>query len=369
MSRMYGNGDPMGMGGDIRYDINKDPAMDSYLGSKYEIYQDTGRIDVGRWSLEMDNMGEIMKDIDKADPLYVATIIKGGKKGLLVAYKYGEKIVNGFVVHAALGEAEVEAAMSGRIMDREKMKVELENVRIVGPVVEAITPDIVKKFIREKIEDMTPSEKLADGVIGDAIVIIPIIKGATGVIKQAGEWVAVGKDIAGGAKKLFTKPDTPHHKTYTDTGGHKVDGDSHLGLVKKFTLTDKIKSDITAALQKGNSAEISAALKKAEWDVPQSVFDKLPAELKIKKLAKEGIGVRMQDVSGDKFNVRIMKGKPDAEWPSQRQDYVKITSNGKVLDFNGNEISSKQYKSPSDQPEAHIPLNKWLKWKEWDKND
>ena len=235
MSRMYGNGDPMGMGGDIRYDINKDPAMDSYLGSKYEIYQDTGRIDVGRWSLEMDNMGEIMKDIDKADPLYVATIIKGGKKGLLVAYKYGEKIVNGFVVHAALGEAEVEAAMSGRIMDREKMKVELENVRIVGPVVEAITPDIVKKFIREKIEDMTPSEKLAYGVVGDAIVVIPIIKGATGVIKQAGEWVVLGKDIAGGAKKVFTKPDTPHHKTYTDAGGNNVDGD-----IKALSKQEKI---------------------------------------------------------------------------------------------------------------------------------
>jgi hypothetical protein len=345
--------------------------VDSYLRTKYEIYQDTGRIDVGRWSLEMDNMGEIMKDIDKADPLYVATIIKGGKKGLLVAYKYGEKIVNGIVVHAALGEAEVEAARSGRIMDREKMKVELENVRIVGPVVEAITPDIVKKFIREKIEDMTPSEKLAYGVVGDAIVIIPIIKGATGVIKQAGEWVVVGKDIAGGAKKLFTKPDTPHHKTYTDTGGHKVDGDSHLGLVKKFTLTDKIKSDITAALQKGNSAEISAALKKAEWDVPQSVFDKLAAELKIKKLADtdDNIGIRFQDNMNAKYNVRIMKGKPDAEWPSQRQDYVKITSNGRVLGKDGLEIKSGKdgVKYPKNNPDAHISLNEYKNWNEWDK--
>jgi hypothetical protein len=60
MNKMYGNGDPMGMGGDLRYDINQDPEVDSYLRTKYEIYQDTGRIDVGRWSLEMDNMGEIM---------------------------------------------------------------------------------------------------------------------------------------------------------------------------------------------------------------------------------------------------------------------------------------------------------------------
>jgi hypothetical protein len=237
-------------------------------------------------------------------------------------------------------------------------------------VVEAITPDIVKKFIREKIEDMTPNEKLAYGVIGDAIVIIPIIKGATGVIKQAGEWVAVGKDIAGGAKKLFTKPDTPHHKTYTDTGGHKVDGDSHLGLVKKFTLTDKIKSDITAALQKGNSAEISAALKKAEWDVPQSVFDKLPAELKIKKLADtdDNIGIRFQDNMNAKYNVRIMKGKPDAKWQSQRQDYVKITSNYDVLGRSGNVIKGNdEFPKPTYNPEAHIPLEEYKQWKEWNK--
>jgi len=90
-------------------------------------------------------------------------------------------------------------------------------------------------------------------------------------------------------------------------------------------------------LQKGNSAEISAALKKVEWDVPQSVFDKLPAELKIKKFAgtDDNIGIRFQDNMNAKYNVRIMKGKPDAEWPLQRQDYVKITSNGRVLDSSG----------------------------------
>ena len=91
-----------------------------------------------------------------------------------------------------------------------------------------------------KIATTYPSEKLAYGVVGDAIVIISIIKGATGVIKQSGEWVVVGKDIAiGGVKKVFTKPDTPHHKTYIDTGGHNVDGDSHLGgSANEFTNTN-----------------------------------------------------------------------------------------------------------------------------------
>jgi len=59
-----------------------------------------------------------------------------------------------------------------------------------------------------KLATIYPNEKMAYGVVGDAIVVIPIIKGATGVIKQAREWVVVGKDIAGGVKKVFTKPDT-----------------------------------------------------------------------------------------------------------------------------------------------------------------
>jgi hypothetical protein len=126
------------------------------------------------------------------------------------------------------------------------MKVELENVRIVGPVVEAITPDIVKKFIREKIEDMTPSEKLAYGVVGDAIVVIPIIKGATGVIKQAGEWVVVGKDIAGGAKGALTGTKEIGGKLKDTAKGALGKGDEFHSKTKveKVDVASVVKSDI-----------------------------------------------------------------------------------------------------------------------------
>lgn len=59
-----------------------------------------------------------------------------------------------------------------------------------------------------------------------------------------------------------------------------------------------------------------------------------------------------------------MKGKPDAK-SSQQQDYVKITSNGKVLDWDGLVIDQNRHPSPLLAEEAHIPLNDWLKWREW----
>ena len=94
-------------------------------------------------------------------------------------------------------------------------------------------------------------------------------------------------------------------------------------------------------------------------------------ELKIKKLADtdDNIGIRFQDNMNAKYNVRIMKGKPDAKWQSQRQDYVKITSNGRVLGKDGLEIKSGKdgVKYPKSHPDAHISLNEYKNWNEWDK--
>jgi hypothetical protein len=138
----------------------------------------------------------------------------------------------------------------------------------------------------------------------------------------------------------------------------------------KFILTDEIKHDIVSVLQRGSGVEISAALKKVDWDVPPSVFDKLPADLKIKDVAKSDntIGIRFRDSVKAEHNVRIMKGNPDARHPSQRQDYVKITSNGRVLGRDGNVIDSKAGSSKAaHNPEAHIPLSEYQNWKEWNK--
>ena len=145
-----------------------------------------------------------------------------------------------------------------------------------------------------KIATTYPSEKLAYGVVGDAIVIISIIKGATGVIKQSGEWVVVGKDIAiGGVKKVFTKPDTPHHKTYIDTGGHKykvgddaalskleiIDDISHLPKLRQEYIKEVrgLKKVVDNLYEQGKSAEeVARAVSQMRTDIGIQYKDMTP---------------------------------------------------------------------------------------------
>ena len=48
--------------------------------------------------------------------------------------------------------------------------------------------------------------------------------------------------------------------------------------------------------------------------------------------------------------IRVMKARPDSQWPSQHVDYVKIMRDGHYRDINGNVVLS-------NSAEAHIPLS------------
>lgn len=52
-------------------------------------------------------------------------------------------------------------------------------------------------------------------------------------------------------------------------------------------------------------------------------------------------------------SVRVMPGRPHAEWPSQRNPYVIRLKNGKHLDKFGNEVAL-------ETAEAHIPLEEFV---------
>ena len=64
-----------------------------------------------------------------------------------------------------------------------------------------------------------------------------------------------------------------------------------------------------------------------------------------------------------------MRGNPEARWPCERVDYVKVTRNGRVLDRNGNVVppnwydASERMHRASHHPDAHIPLSEWRNWK------
>jgi hypothetical protein len=76
--------------------------------------------------------------------------------------------------------------------------------------------------------------------------------------------------------------------------------------------------------------------------------------------------IRFESHPQDK--VRIMKGNPNAKYPSRQQDYVKIFSNGRVIGKNGFEIKLVQdgFKKAMNHPDAHTPTSQWMQWKQWD---
>jgi RHS repeat-associated protein len=87
------------------------------------------------------------------------------------------------------------------------------------------------------------------------------------------------------------------------------------------------------------------------------VQSRLPRELGRGTHSKAGDGWRWYS---KKHSVRLQRGNPESAFPSQRVDYVKITSNGKVIGRNGKVVSS------SSAEEAHIPLAEWRTWVKWD---
>lgn len=97
--------------------------------------------------------------------------------------------------------------------------------------------------------------------------------------------------------------------------------------------------------------------------IDKGTLNKIPKEFGDLKLNRKGVGIRWGQEKG-KNCVRIDKGNPNAPLPSQRVDHVRINSNDKVLDQNGNPI---QTSKPSKTEEAHIPLEVWKQWKDWNK--
>ena len=107
-------------------------------------------------------------------------------------------------------------------------------------------------------------------------------------------------------------------------------------------------------------------------DCGESNIEKVPAHLRQEfKFAQSASnptdprgGIRFV---GQRDNIRVMQGDPTAKFLHQKQDYVKITSNGRSIGRDGLAISDKIFEAPSEIPEAHIPLNEWIKWEKWNK--
>ena len=58
-----------------------------------------------------------------------------------------------------------------------------------------------------------------------------------------------------------------------------------------------------------------------------------------------------------------MKGNPNSIYESQRVDYAKITSNGRVIGRDGLPVIERNGIKTSHMEEAHIPLVELKNWK------
>jgi len=94
------------------------------------------------------------------------------------------------------------------------------------------------------------------------------------------------------------------------------------------------------------------------WLPPEEALDKVPDSLGMGQTIRKGDGWRWQHKHGEN-SIRIRKGNPQAVEGAQKVDYVKITSNGKLVDRNGEILPSG---SEASLPEVHIPLSEWVKW-------
>jgi len=93
------------------------------------------------------------------------------------------------------------------------------------------------------------------------------------------------------------------------------------------------------------------------------IRDKIPAGWR-ERAATRGVGWVFADpatASDTQSSVRIDDADPRPNaFPAQAVPHVKVIACGRVLDREGNVIGS------SSSQEAHIPLDIWLTWRQWD---
>lgn len=141
-------------------------------------------------------------------------------------------------------------------------------------------------------------------------------------------------------------------------------GISMVGVMKG------VKTPANGKVLKETLSEANTIVKSAVFHsgLDKKALGKIPARLgKFRDAQDKHIGIRCGDEKGHEV-VRIMKGRPDEKFVSQREDYVQLRSGGQVVLRNGTRVKdTEKGTKPSATEEAHIPYKEWVKWKEWDK--
>ncbi len=184
----------------------------------------------------------------------------------------------------------------------------------------AVAPDPVQQTIQSGLLDMTP-------IAGD---FKGIHEAAYGKDLITGQELSIPERLMGSIVVL----------RWMKAGKKFIDAEELADVMKAEKATGKI----------------DGWLDKAAWN-------KIPDHLQgYEKVNRKGAGYRWNDGKGN--GVRIDKGNRDNPQVYQQVDHVVINSGGKIIGRNGKPIKGS---IENDPREAHIPLEEWLKWSEWNK--
>jgi filamentous hemagglutinin family protein len=94
----------------------------------------------------------------------------------------------------------------------------------------------------------------------------------------------------------------------------------------------------------------------------EDLAKKIPSEWGPGIPTRKQLGIRWQNPNYKGDGIRIDKGNPNSQFPSQRVDHVIIRKGGKVIGKDGKPISDP---IKSDPTNSHIPFSEWIKWTNW----
>ncbi|UNO42984.1 pre-toxin TG domain-containing protein [Streptomyces sp. MST-110588] len=235
------------------------------------------------------------------------------------------------------GMSEIDRQMAGLRINLAKMKA----------IDAREHPEIFEHLFRD-LDLSGIDDYLRSGPKGDeSPVLQTIMSGILDFIPIAGDIKGIGEGING--KDMVT--------------GQELSGPERLiGSIVMLRWMKAGKKFITAEeLSKAMKAE--KATGKIDGWLRKDAWHKVPESLKgYESVTRKGVGYRWNDGKGN--GIRIDKGNPNNPQKYQQVDHVVINSGGKVVGRNGKQISGS---IENDPREAHIPLDEWVKWKEWNK--
>lgn len=173
---------------------------------------------------------------------------------------------------------------------------------------------------------------------------------------------------------LTTGGAQPDNQPMTDQPEGLVHPEQPVDLITGVPDQSDIAGGPLVALSKKHEAmgqtgyEVDPSTWYPDWPELKDLVPMIPKEWRAKhnqNAHKEGRklkpGVRWRDPSNQGNGVRVDKGDPASSNISQRVDHVRVDCRGTARGPDGEPIDGKV----EDNPQSHIPLTEYLKWKDW----